>query len=68
MSAHKYRIGQHVSYRSHGRDWPPGVYVVLARLPQSDDGEFQYRIRHSRERHQLRAKESQLKPTPSRRN
>ena len=61
MDAHKYRIGQSVIYRSPGADAPQGVYVIIARLPQRDDGEFEYRIKHSHELHQRNAKESELR-------
>jgi DNA-binding CsgD family transcriptional regulator len=44
---------------------PSGIYSVLARLPPSENGEFQYRIKHSREPFQLSAKERELKATAS---
>ena len=47
MPAHKFRIGQMVTYRpaERGLDVPPGVYMIIARLPESDDdGQFEYRI------------------------
>ena len=61
MDAHKFRIGQPVTYRSRGADAPPGLYVIIALLPQREDGEFEYRIKHSDEDHQRIAKESELK-------
>jgi hypothetical protein len=64
MDAHKYLIGQHVHYKGTGAA-PSGVYMVLARLPRSENGEFQYRIKHSREPLQLSAKERELKATAS---
>ena len=63
MDAHKFRIGQPVTYRSRGADAPPGLYVIIALLPQREDGEFEYRIKHSDEDHQRSAKESELKAT-----
>jgi hypothetical protein len=35
--------------------------VIIALLPQREDGEFEYRIKHSDEDHQRIAKESELK-------
>jgi hypothetical protein len=61
MDAHKFRIGQHVYYKG-APGAPSGVYVVLALLPQREDGEFEYRIKHSHEPHQRNAKESELRP------
>ena len=61
MDAHKFRIGQSVTYRSRGADAPQGVYVIVALLPQREDGEFEYRIKHSHEHHQRSAKESELR-------
>jgi len=60
MDAHKFRIGQSVTYRSRGVDAPQGAYVIIALLPQGDHGECKYRIRHSYERHERVAKESEL--------
>jgi hypothetical protein len=42
-------------------DAPSGVYTVTGRLPQGDDGQFEYRIKHSHEDHEQIAKESELK-------
>ena len=61
MDAHKYRIGQSVSYRSPGADAPQGDYVIIARLPQRDDGEFEYQIRNLYEQHERVAQESELR-------
>jgi hypothetical protein len=61
MDAHKYRIGQAVIYRSPGADALKGEYVIIARLPQRDHGELEYRIKHSHELHQRNAKESELR-------
>ena len=62
MDAHKFRIGQSVTYRSRGADAPQGLYVIIALLPQREDGELEYRIKHSHEHHQRSAKESELRP------
>ena len=64
MDAHKFFIGQHVQYKGTSAA-PSGIYLVLARLPRSEHGEFQYRIKHSREPFQLSAKERELKATAS---
>jgi hypothetical protein len=42
-------------------DAPSGVYTVTRRLPQGDDGQFEYRIKLSDEDHERIAKESELK-------
>ena len=52
MGEHKFRIGQSVAYGARGADAPQGVYVIVALLPQREDGEFEYRIKHSHEDHQ----------------
>ena len=44
-------------------DAPSGVYTVTRRLPQGNDGQFEYRIKHSHEDHERIAKESELKVT-----
>ena len=63
MSAHKFRIGQIVTYRpdQRGRDAPPGVYIITARLPASADGQFEYRIKNLNEQHERVAKERELR-------
>ena len=63
MPTHKFHVGQVVFYRSASRrvDAPSGVYTVTRRLPQDDDGQFEYRIKHSDEDHERIAKESELK-------
>jgi hypothetical protein len=64
MPPHKFRIGQMVTYRPAGRgpDAPPGVYMIVARLPMSDDdGQFEYRIRNLGEEDERVAKESELR-------
>jgi len=60
MDAHRFLIGQQVYYKGTAGA-PSGVYVVLARLPQHEDGEFEYTIRDSRDFRQLIAKQRQLK-------
>ena len=63
MSAHKCRIGQMVTYRpdQRGQDVPPGgAYMITARLPESADGQFEYRIRNVNEQHERVAKEREL--------
>ena len=52
-----------MSYRpaSRGVDAPHGVYTVTARLPEGNDGQFEYRIKHSREENERTAEESELK-------
>jgi hypothetical protein len=44
-------------------DAPHGVYTVTGRLPQDGDGQFEYRIKHSREAHERIAKENELNVT-----
>ena len=64
MSAHKFRIGQMVTYRpiQPGVDAPPdGAFMVTARLPEGTDGQFEYRIRNLNEQHERVAKESELR-------
>jgi hypothetical protein len=61
MTGHKFRLGQFVNYHPSRRlDAPRGVYTITARLPQSDDGQFEYRIKHPSEDHERIAKESEL--------
>jgi hypothetical protein len=62
MASHKFHIGQSVSYRpaSRNQDAPRGAYKIVARLPQGDDGQFEYRIKHSGEAHERIAKEAEL--------
>jgi hypothetical protein len=65
MPNHKFHVGQIVTYRPASRnvDAPSGVYTVTGRLPHGDDGQFEYRIKHSHEDHERIAKESELKVT-----
>ena len=61
MPDYKFRVGQLVSYYPPRRlDAPRGAYTVTARLPQGEDGQFEYRIKHSSEPHERIAKESEL--------
>jgi hypothetical protein len=62
MATHRFHIGQSVGYRpaSRSQDAPRGAYKISARLPQADDGQFEYRIKHSGEAHERIAKESEL--------
>ena len=52
MDTHKFRIDQSVTYKSRGVASLSGVYTIIALLPPGDDGEFNYRIRHSDEIHE----------------
>ena len=63
MPDHKFHIGQIVSYLPALRrvDAPSGAYTVTARLPQAEDGQFEYRIKHSAEQNERTAKESELR-------
>jgi hypothetical protein len=63
ISAYKFRIGQIVTYRpaQKGQDAPSGTYMITARLPQSADGQFEYRIKNLNEQHERVAKENELK-------
>jgi hypothetical protein len=63
MASHRFHIGQSVTYQptSRGLDAPRGAYEIIARLPQGDDGQFEYRIKHSGEVHERIAKESELR-------
>ena len=65
MPNHKFHVGQVVIYHpaSHNVDAPSGVYTVTRRLPQGNDGQFEYRIKHSHEDHERIAKQSELKVT-----
>jgi hypothetical protein len=64
MSKHRFYIGQIVSYgpASRSQDAPRGAYEITGRLPQGDDGQFEYRIKHSSEAHERIAKEGELSP------
>jgi hypothetical protein len=58
---HKFILGQAVEYRSpRGLYAPPGIYVVTANLPERD-GKFEYHIKHTSDRHERIARESELR-------
>ena len=58
---HKFIIGQAVEYYSpRGLHAPPGIYVVTGKLPERA-GEFEYRIKHTKELHERTAMESELR-------
>jgi len=64
MSTHRFRIGQMVTYRpdQRGQDVSPGgVYMITARLPESADGQFEYRIKNLNEQHERVVKERELR-------
>jgi hypothetical protein len=64
MPTHKFRIGQMVTYRpaARGQDAPPGAYMIIARLPPSEEtGQFEYRIRNLSEEHERVANEGELR-------
>lgn len=68
MSAHKFKIGQFVSYNPVLRvsgvprlDHPAGVYQVVQLMPPAG-GEPQYRIKSELEGHLRSAMESDLSP------
>jgi len=61
MPAHKFKIGQSVSFMSgpFGRGGTNHVYKVTHLLPPEGD-DFQYRIKNASEPHERVVKESQL--------
>jgi len=60
MNEPKYEVGQAVEYSAKRLSYAPGgAYVVVALLPERD-GQFEYRIKHSKEPHERVAKESEL--------
>jgi len=61
MPAHKFKIGQSVSFMSgpFGRGGTNSVYKVTHLLPPEGD-DFQYRIKNASEPHERVVKESQL--------
>jgi hypothetical protein len=63
MPDHKFNIGQVVIYYPASRsvDARRGAYTVTGRLPRGDDGEFEYRIKHSSEQNERTAKEIELR-------
>ena len=64
MPAHKFRIAQWslIGQINVARTLPPGgAYMITARLPESADGQFEYRIRNVNEQHERVAKERELR-------
>jgi hypothetical protein len=62
----KFKIGQHVEYRSsaRGRGTPDEVYQITSTLPpREDSGEPEYLIKRSSEGYERVVRESQLLPT-----
>lgn len=60
MSEHRFKIGQAVEYCPPRSVYAPsGVYHVTAELPVRA-GEFEYRIKHPREKYERVAGESDL--------
>ena len=62
MATHKFRVGQNVQFVAgrFERYFPADDYEIVQQLPESE-GEFNYRIKSSRELHQRVVKESQLR-------
>jgi hypothetical protein len=62
MPDHKFHVGQLVNYfpPSRGQDAPRGAYTITARLPQNENGEFGYRIKHLSEPYERIARETEL--------
>jgi len=58
---HRFRPGQSVRLRGGYpyRDAAEGSYEIIRKLPQ-DGGEYQYRIKNSREEHERVVKEHEL--------
>jgi hypothetical protein len=61
MTAHKFRIGQAVQFRTKPFyvSAALGVFEVIRQLPERD-GEFEYRIKNVAEPHERVARESDL--------
>jgi len=52
MPTHKFKIGQTVFIKPFfHRNVPGGAYIVVQKMPEHD-GEFQYRVRSTSERHE----------------
>jgi hypothetical protein len=65
VPGHKFKIGRLVVFRLGWRskvDVARGVYQIVRRLPQAEDGEFQYEIRSDLEEHTRVAGENELTP------
>jgi hypothetical protein len=64
MSTHKFKIGDTVFVKpARNLNLAGGAYVITAVLPERD-GDFEYRVRNTREPHERVMAESQLSPTP----
>ena len=64
MSVHKFKVGDTVFVgAARNLNIPGGAYMITAALPERD-GEFEYRLRNTREPHERVMAESQLSPTP----
>ncbi len=62
MSSHKFKMGDTVFVKAaRNLNIPGGAYIVIARLPERD-GDFEYRVRNSREPHERVMGESALSP------
>jgi hypothetical protein len=61
MAMHKFKLGRSVFLQPtiFNRDAPRGAFEVIKQLPERD-GQFEYRIKSSRELHERVAKESEL--------
>jgi len=61
MDAHKFKVGETISYRSSSRGLSarPGPYRVVGHRPPQD-GEPSYRIKSDLEPHERIARESEL--------
>ena len=64
MSTHKFQIGQSVQLQPGGKEYnvPAGSYTVQRLLP-SENRDFQYRVKNSRDGHERIVRESQLQPS-----
>jgi hypothetical protein len=61
MSEHKFKVGMLVEYQPpRGVPAPLGAYIVTVQLPMRY-GQFEYRIKHSNEKAERRATESELR-------
>jgi hypothetical protein len=60
--AHKFMIGQSVNYKPgrRGQNAPPGAYLIIGRLPRNN-GQMEYRIKHSTELLERIAREGELR-------
>ncbi len=61
IATHKFKLGQSVFLQptTFNRDAARGAFEVIKQLPERD-GQFEYRIKSSREPHERVAKESEL--------